>query len=96
MQCDISAHRYTWHMGKSSTTIRLPADLFKAVKYYAAENNTTFTAVVEAALEEKLASARKPFELVTFHGKLRPGVNLNNNAEVLELMEEGLDITSRR
>ena len=85
-------------MGKSSTTIRLPADLFKAVKYYAAENNTTFTAVVEAALEEKLAlsSSPKPFKLITSNGKLRPGVSLDNNAELLDLMEEGLDITSRR
>ena len=85
-------------MKKPSTTIRLPADLFKAVKHYAAENDTTFTAVVEAALEEKLAlnSSPKPFKLITSDGKLRPGVNLNNNAEVLDIMEEGLGISSRR
>lgn len=61
-----------------------------------AENDTTFTALVETALEEKFASTPKPFKLVTFHGELQPGVNLDNNAEVLDIMEEGLDISSRR
>lgn len=81
------------------TTIRLRADLLKAAKRYALENDTIFTAVVEAALEEKLAKPPKPpkpSKLITFHGKLQPGVNLDNNAEVLELMEEGLDISFRR
>ncbi len=83
-------------MGKSPTTIRLPTDLFKAVKHYAAENDTTFTTVAGAALEEKLAGAPKPFKPTTSPGKLQPGVNPDNNAEVLELMGGGLDISSRR
>ena len=77
------------------TTIRLRADLLEAAKRYALENESTFTAVVEAALAEKLTKLPKP-SIITFHGKLQPGVNLDNNAEVLELMEEGLDIYSRR
>ena len=77
-------------------TIRLDDALHREAKRYTREHGITFTAVVQEALEEKLASTRKPFKLVTFHGKLRPGVNLNNNAEVLDIMEEGLDIGSRR
>ena len=81
---------------KNPTTVRLSAELFKAVKHYAAKNNLTFTAVVREALEEKLANTSRPFKLITFHGELKPGVSLDNNAELLDFMEERLDITSRR
>lgn len=86
------------HMEQLRTTIRLRADLLKAAKRYALEKDTTFTAVVEAALEEKLAldSPPRPFELITVKGGLQPGVNLDNSAELLDLMEEGLDVASRR
>ncbi len=85
-------------MEQLRTTIRLPADLLKAAKRYALEKDTTFTAIVEEALAEKLAlsSPPKPFALISVKGSLQPGVNLDSNAELLDLMEEGLDVASRR
>ncbi len=79
-------------------TIHLDDALHHEAKRYALEHGTTLTSVVQESLKEKLARRKsiKSFELVTAKGKLRPGVNLESNAEVLELMEEGLDITSRR
>ncbi len=80
------------------TTVRLDDTLLKEAKRYALEHDTTFTALVEEALKEKLArqEARKPFNLITVEGRLLPGVNLDSNAELLERMEEGLDVASRR
>ena len=83
-------------LGCMKVTIRLNNALHREAKRYALEHGITFTAVVQEALEEKLANTPKPFKLITFYGKLQPGVNLDNNAELLDLMEEGLDITSRR
>jgi len=85
-------------MERLRTTIRLRADLLKAAKRYALEHDTTFTALVEETLEEKLAGKenRRPFTLITAEGGLQPGVNLDGNTELLELMEEGLDVASRR
>lgn len=75
-----------WHM---RTTIRLDDALLKEVKRYALEHDTTFTAVVEEALKDKLAKAtRKPFKLATHRGGgLQPGVDLSDNASLLDLME---------
>lgn len=74
------------------TTIRLDDDLLRAAKEYAAERGTTMTAVIEDALRELLARRerqdRKPFQLVTFgEGGLRPGVDLDDSAALLDLME---------
>lgn len=70
------------------TTIRLDDTLLKQVKRYALEHDTTFTAVVEEALKDKLAKAsRKPFKLVTAKGKEQPGVNISDNAALRDLMD---------
>lgn len=77
-------------MEQLRTTIRLRADLLKAAKRYALEHDTTFTTLVEMALEEKLAgrTTPKPFKLHTFDGGgLRPGVNLDDNAATRDLMD---------
>ncbi len=70
------------------TTIRLNDTLLKEVKRYALEHDTTFTAVVEEALKDKLAKAsQKPFTLVTSKGKERLGVNISDNAALRDLMD---------
>ncbi len=84
-------------MALRKTTVRLPADLLGAAKHYASANGVTLSTLIEKALEEKLGRETKPFTLITFKGGgLQPGVNLDSNAELLDLMEEGLDIGSRR
>lgn len=74
------------------TTIRLDDDLLRVAKQHAAAHGTTLTKLIEDALREVLARrpARdaKPFRLVTFgEGGLRPGVNLDDSAALLDLMD---------
>lgn len=74
------------------TTIRLDDQLLRAAKQYAAERGTTLTAVIEDALREVLARRepqdREPFRLVTFgQGGLRRGVDLDDSAGLLDLMD---------
>lgn len=74
------------------TTIHLPDDLLAEVKKAALESGTTLTGMIEAALRERLARrespAAMPVELTTFGGSgLRSGVDLDDSAALLELME---------
>lgn len=75
------------------TTVRLNDHLMSEVKRYAAERQVTFTLVLEEALRELLArraevGKRQPVWLPTFKGEgLQPGVDLNDSAALLELME---------
>jgi hypothetical protein len=85
------------HMPLIRTTIRLPEDLIRAVKRLAAETNRTMTRVIEESLRETLTRRdappeRGPVQLPTFAGGgLRPGVDLDDSAALLELMEGGDD-----
>lgn len=77
------------------TTVRLDDDLMKEVKRYASERNQTLTSVIEEALREKLikrprTEKRPPFKLKTFSRDgqgLQSGVDLDDSAALLELME---------
>ena len=74
------------------TTIHLPDDLLAQAKRTALESGTTLTGVIEEALRERLARreapAAGPVELTTFGGSgLQPGVDLDDSAALLELME---------
>ncbi len=77
------------------TTIRLNDDLLQQAKMAAAESGRTLTAVVEDALREAFArrqpsQPRERFKLPTFDGGgLMPGVDLNDSAGLLDIMEEG-------
>jgi len=68
--------------------------LLTQVKKVAAERGTTLTAVIEDALREVLARReqnkhRPKVRFTTFGGGgLRPGVNLDDSAGLLDLMEE--------
>jgi hypothetical protein len=75
------------------TTIRLDDDLLREAKAYAAATDRTLTRLIEDALREALARrdarpARQRVRLRTFKGRgLQPGVNLDSNAALLDLME---------
>lgn len=74
------------------TTIRLDDQLLKEAKAAAAASGRTFTDLVESALRETLARRkaglrRERVVLPTFPGSLMPGVDLDNSAALLDLME---------
>lgn len=75
------------------TTISIDDDVLRQLKERAARTGHTLSEVVEEAARFYLAPRRspeqKPVELVTAPGGPRPGVDLNNNAALLDLMEEG-------
>jgi hypothetical protein len=79
------------------TTVRLDDDLLRLVKQFAAEEGMTITAVMHQALRELLARRerrddREHTPLPTFRGEgLQPGVDLDDAAALLELMEGGDD-----
>ncbi len=75
------------------TTVRLDERLLRAAKTYAARNGRTLTAVMEDALRQLLARqpervGARPFRLKTFKGTgVAPGVDLDDSAALLDLME---------
>ncbi len=75
------------------TTVRLDDDLLMEVKRYAAQHQATFTSILDQALREMLTRRaelrkREPVRLPTFKGKgLQPGVDLDDSAALLDLME---------
>jgi hypothetical protein len=76
------------------TTLRLDDDVLARAKKLAIDTNRTLTQVVEDALQMALtqkssASQTKPLKLHTCGGKgLQPGVELNDNAALTELMDQ--------
>ncbi len=83
------------------TTILLSDELLAEVKKLAAESNTTMTALIEDALRERLARRErsrhvKHVSLTTYgSGGTQPGVDLNDSAALLDLME-GSPVPDRR
>ena len=81
------------------TTVRLPEPLLAEAKKLAAETGRTLTAVLEDALREVLARRRQTrvqrrVRFTTFDGRgLCPGVDLDNSAALLELMERPDGVT---
>jgi hypothetical protein len=79
------------------TTLQIDDQLFRAAKKAAAESGRTLTAVVEDALRLVLLNSKRdeksePFRLPVFSmGSPLPGVNLDSNAELLDLMEADND-----
>jgi predicted transcriptional regulator len=77
------------------TTIHLPDDLLAEAKKLAADTRTTLTALMEDALREHLARRRgrrtaAPARLPTYGvGGVLPGVDLDDSAALLDLMESG-------
>lgn len=77
------------------TTIRLDEALLKEAKAYALRTGKTLTQTIEDALRESLARSRsappkKPVRLVVVDGSgLQPGVDLDDTASLLEIMDAG-------
>ncbi len=75
------------------TTIQIDEALLKEAKHLAVRTGRTLTAVIEDALRETLArqreaGPRQPVRLVTVGGHgLRPGVDLDDSAGLLDVME---------
>lgn len=74
------------------TTIRLDERLLTEAKKVAAATGRTLTSVIEEALQESLRRrrpTRRPAraELPRHRGRLRPGVDLDDSAALLDLME---------
>lgn len=85
------------------TTVRLDERLLREAKALAAQERRTLTAVIDDALRQFLArrsaprGKRPPVKLITFgEGGLRPGVDLDDTAALIELMEEDLPLDKRR
>lgn len=83
------------------TTIRLDDKLLHQVKIFAARSGKSLTSVIEDALREMLSrqnaqKQRKPVKLPTFKGDgLQPGIDLDDSAALLEIMEKSDDSTGR-
>jgi hypothetical protein len=79
------------------TTLHINDELMRAAKKAAAESGRTLTSVIEDALRRALANSDRPAKpspskLPVFHmGGTLPGVDLDNTAALIELMEEGDD-----
>ena len=75
------------------TTVRLDDQLLEKAKQYALTHGTTFTAIVEDALREKLMSRpqlnkQSPIKLKTVTGKgVNAGIDLDDSASLLDLMD---------
>ena len=83
------------------TTVRLDEHLLQQAKQQAAASGTTLTVVLEQALRESLArrpaAARlEPVRLKTFRGGgVRPGVDLDDSASLLDAMVDEDETTPR-
>ncbi len=75
------------------TTVRLDDQLLNEAKLHVAKTGRTLTALLEDALRTFLAMkrqgpVRRQLKLPTYHGgALQPGIDLDNNADVLDVME---------
>jgi predicted transcriptional regulator len=75
------------------TTVRLDDQLLTDAKRLALESGRTLTSVIEDALREVVARRKespkaKKIRLFTDGGRgLRPGVHLDNNAVLVDIME---------
>ena len=79
-------------------TIHIDDNLYADLKDIAARNGKTLTVVINDALRDSLSRRRNaerlPVSLPVFNGTgVMPGVDLNDSASLLDLMEEGDDRT---
>jgi hypothetical protein len=75
------------------TTVRIDDELLRAAKKAAVESGRTLTAVIEDALRQTLTNGNRPPKRTRFKlpsldlGDTMPGVDLDNSAALLDLME---------
>lgn len=80
------------------TTVRLNDALLSQAKREAAKRHQTLTSLIEQGLRLVLAESRSPRKkrrhvvlLTSGAGGLQPGVDLDNNAALLDIMEHPLN-----
>jgi hypothetical protein len=83
------------------TTINLPDELLAQIKKLAVTSRSTITALIEDALREALARRRRTRRhervILKTYGKqgLLPGVDIDDTASMLDLMESSVDPARR-
>lgn len=82
------------------TTINISDGLLERAKRKALESGRTLTSIIEDALRESFASkkatAKRPVRITTYgRGGLLPGVDLDDSARLLDVMEESHDSVGR-
>lgn len=76
------------------TTIRIDENILTSAKKEAASRHISLTKLIEEALQEKLYlrnrhPARRKVHIITVDGKgLQPGVDIDDSAALLEVLEE--------
>ena len=76
------------------TTIRMDDELLRRAKAHAARTGTTLTRLIEDAVRQllsrrRVSKVREPVCLPTFSGEgVQPGVDLDDTAALVELMDE--------
>jgi plasmid stability protein len=81
------------HFYAVRTTLQLDDEVFRAYKQRAAQHGTTLAREIEDALRAGLAagaeaSQAEPYHVLTFDGAAPvPGVDLNSNSGLAELLE---------
>ena len=88
-------------MATVKTTVNVEDQLYRLVKMRAAEEGTTVAALVDRGLRLVLDIAQPggidiSLPLLPSAGGLQPGVNLNDRAALLDLMDEGVPVEQRR
>jgi hypothetical protein len=83
------------------TTVSIPEPLLREAKVLAAKSGSSLSKVVEkglrAVIEQQVASMddRRPPLVISKHGGLKPGINLDKIGELMALMDVW-DETDRR
>lgn len=84
------------------TTVTIDDQLYRDLKARAGASGRTVGALIEDAVRDSLRSTETSAEVrlrplpVSGGRGLRPGVNLDDNAAVRELMDEGTPLHARR
>lgn len=91
--------RTGWYGWDLRITVRLDDGLLERARAEARRRGETLATLIEEGLRHELASSRSRarVELPIFDTSgVMPGVDLNNNASLLEIMEEGLPLHKLR
>ena len=95
VQVDVLTYRH--YAGSVRTTVRLDDQLLADAKRHAAQTGRTLTSLIDEGLRDLLArrAAPLPAGRITLptggRGGLQPGVTLDSNAALLDVMDRGRD-----
>jgi len=85
------------------TTVTIDDDLYRDLKAQAGASGRTVGALIEDAVRESLRANERvdpgtlpPLPVFGGEGGLMPGVDLDDNASLRELMDEGIPLHARR